>query len=92
MKRFIIALLALLGLVAQGAPVSARLGGTAAAQHGAVLEQNVQRQKLVARQAVRQSGFAQPERRGEASFSVLDGTFKTVRAPTVNIGIDRARQ
>ncbi len=92
MKRFIIAFLALLGLVAQAAPVSARLGGTETAQHGVVLGQAVQRQKLVAQPAVRQGGYARPVRRAAGSIAVRARTFLTVPAATVNIGIDRARQ
>ncbi|MEO7384419.1 MAG: hypothetical protein ABIU18_05750 [Novosphingobium sp.] len=92
MKRFVIAILALLGLVAQAAPVSARLGGMEAAQHGVVLGQNVQGQKLVVQRAVRQAGYVRPERREVANIAVQTVTFAAVPVATVHIGIDRARQ
>ncbi len=92
MKRFIIAFLALLGLVAQSAPASARLGGTEAAQHGVVLGQSGQKQKLIVRQVVSRDGFARPVPCEIVSDGVREGTFHTVPVATVNIGIDRARQ
>ena len=92
MKRFVIAFLALLGLVAQGSPVSARLGGAEAAQHGVVLAQSAQGQKLIVQQTVGQLGGTRPERREAAFIVPLSGTFRAVRVATVNIGIDRARQ
>ena len=92
MKRFIIAFLALLGLVAQAAPASAHRGGTETAQHGVVLGQSVQHQKLSVRQVVSRDGFAHQVPREIVSDGVRDGTFHTVPVATVNIGIDRARQ
>lgn len=92
MKRFILAFLALLGLVAQAAPASAHLGCLEAAQHGAVLGQSGQRQALVVRQVARRPSPSLIETRKSNEDAVPARAYHSVLAPTVNIEIDRTRQ
>jgi hypothetical protein len=96
MKRFILALLALIGLVAQAAPAQARLGavggGVSSAQVGLAVQRQVPAQKLAACRAIpvqptgeitgllRETG--RPSATAPAAFV----------APTVRLKTDRARE
>lgn len=92
MKRMILALLALIGLVAQPATLQARGFGGGAAQVGTVAGVQDQAQKLAAHSEV----SAQPKAdfAGQISETLISG-IAGIAAPlvaTVLIRIDRARE
>ena len=90
MKRILLAFLALLGIVAQAAPVSARVCGVGAAEVGSV---GVPQAQYGAFAAVTESAQQQMVRR-EAPLPVLPmhaaARKKPVFIPSVQLGPDRA--
>jgi type IV secretory pathway TrbL component len=91
MKRIVLALLALLGLFAQGAPAQAGLCGVGIAQVGTVVAPRVQGQALAA-QAVASEVAAKPDRKERACRQPTTDRKRPVYIPSVQLGSDRARE
>jgi disulfide bond formation protein DsbB len=92
MKRMILALLALIGLVAQPATLQARGFGGGAAQVGTLAGVQVQAQKLAAHSEV--SAQPKAEIAGQLSETLVSGiaTTPTPLVATVFIKVDRSRE
>lgn len=91
MKRIVLALLALLGLVAHGAPAQAGACGIGIAQVGLASEPGVQGQVLASR-ALPPAAVVQPSRSEPACGPSLALVRPPVIVPTVQFGPDRARE
>ncbi|WP_310533369.1 hypothetical protein [Novosphingobium sp.] len=92
MKRIILAFLALMGLVAQGAPVQARMCGVGSEQVGAVSSVRVQRQALTAQVAPSAAAVAKPDRKDRDCTPAAAERKRPVYIPAVQLGSDRARE
>lgn len=90
MKRFVLALLALLGLVAQAAPVQARVCGVGAPQ--VVLVDRGQGRALVAQATASEAPMAQADRAVRDCALPRADRKKPVYIPTVQLKADRARE
>ncbi|MCW1402691.1 hypothetical protein OKA06_10225 [Novosphingobium sp. MW5] len=90
MKRIVLAFLALLGLVAQSAPVQARMCGVE--QVGAVTAVRAQRQALTAQVAPSAAAVAKPDRKDRECTSTATERKRPVYIPAVQLGSDRARE
>ena len=91
MKRIVLALLALLGLVAQGAPAQAGLCGMGVAQVGMVSGTRDQGQALAA-QSVASEVAAKPDRKERDCRQPTTDRKRPVYIPSVQLGSDRARE
>lgn len=92
MKRIVLAFLALLGLVAQSAPVQARMCGVGAEQVGAVTAVRAQRQALTAQVAPSAAAVAKPDRKDRDCTPSATERKRPVYIPAVQLGSDRARE
>ncbi|MFM5930175.1 MAG: hypothetical protein ACKOPQ_04635 [Novosphingobium sp.] len=92
MKRIVLALLALLGLVAQTAPVQARICGVGSEQIGAIAAPRTQRQALAAQIQPSPSPTAKVDRKDRDCQPVATERKRPVYIPAVQLGIDRARE
>lgn len=89
MKRIILALLALLGLVAQSAPLQARMCGADSAQIGVMVAPRAQGQALGANTATTESAANKADKR-ERNCSAPVERRRPVYLPSVQLGSDRA--
>lgn len=92
MKRFILALLALLGLVAQAAPAQARVCGGSRTEVGAVVALGAPGQGLVAQEQACKTVSLRPV--GDQA-NAAHQAFENASAPltaTVQLQADRARE
>ncbi|MFM6933080.1 MAG: hypothetical protein ACKOUT_12645 [Novosphingobium sp.] len=92
MKRIVLAFLALLGLVAQSAPVQARMCGIGSEQVGAVSSVRAQRQALTAQVAPSAVAVAKPDRKDRDCAPAAAERKRPVYIPAVQLGSDRARE
>lgn len=90
MKRIVLALLALLGLVAQSAPVQARLCGVGSEQIGAIAGPRAQGQALAAQAVPGAVAKVRPERRDRDCTSPQAERKRPVYIPSVQLRVDRA--
>jgi len=91
MKRIVLALLALLGLVAHGAPAQAAACGVGVAQVGLVSGVRVQGQAIAAR-SIPAAAIIQPGRIKRDCGPSLSREWPVIITPTVLFGPDRARE
>lgn len=90
MKRYVLALLALLGLVAQAAPVQARVCGLGTAQ--VVVVDRSQGRALAAQSVASEAPVAQGEKAVRDCAAPRADRKKPVYIPTVQLKADRARE
>lgn len=89
MKRIVLALLALLGLIAQSAPLQARICGADSAQIGVMATVRPQGQALGANTATGDAATTKPDRR-ERECSQPSERKRPVYIPSVQLRVDRA--
>lgn len=92
MKRIIFALLALLGLVAQTAPVQARVCGVGSEQIGSIAVPRAQRQALTAQVLPSATPSTKVERQTRDCGPSVAERKRPVYLPAVQLGVDRSRE
>jgi hypothetical protein len=90
MNRILLAFLALLGIVAQAAPVEARICGVGSAQIGAVDVSRSQARALSAQAETQEIPAVRIERRAAQCQKAPPSKKSPVYIPSVQMGIDRA--
>ncbi len=92
MKRIILAFLALLGLVAQTAPVQARVCGVGSEQIGSIVVPRAQRQALTAQVLPSAGPISKVERKERDCAPATSERKNPVYIPAVQLGVDRSRE
>ncbi|MFM5894266.1 MAG: hypothetical protein ACKOQM_07530 [Novosphingobium sp.] len=92
MKRIVLALLALFGLIAQGAPAQAGLCGVGIAQVGTVSGSRTQGQALSAQSIPTDAVAAKPDKAARDCRQPLTDRKRPVYIPSVQLGSDRSHE